>query len=178
MQIIRHADLSVSRWNNGAGRKADFAGGDGWSVGFAWLDANAPFSDYTGHDRTIMLVEGPGFTLDVPDAPALTVTVPFVPMAFDGGWPTFCRIVGPSRVLNVVTRRARLTHDFVAVGGSGWVPSSLALAQYLVVLRGTVQLSGATLGAWDGVSFDQPLTPGSPDGGMLARIAIRGLSPG
>ena len=152
VQVIRQASLPVGRWINGAGRKADFAGGDGWSVGFAWLDADAPFSDYTGHDRTIMLVEGPGFTLAFPDAPALTVTSPFVPTAFDGGWPTACRILGPSRVLNVVTRREHLTHDVVAVAGSGLIPSGPALAQYLVVLRGTVHLPGvASLGPWDGV---------------------------
>ena len=168
----------MSRWNNGAGRKADFAGGDGWSIGFAWLDADAPFSDYTGYDRTIMLVEGPGFTLEFPDAPALTVTSPFVPTAFEGGWPATCRILEPSRVLNVFTHRARLVHEVVAVAGAGIVPSVAALAQFLVVVRGTVHLSGATLEPWDGVSFDQSLMATSPDDGLLARIAIHGSGQG
>jgi hypothetical protein len=54
----------VSRWRNGAGRKADIAAGPDWLVGYAWLDADAPFSDYAGYDRTITLIEGPGFILD------------------------------------------------------------------------------------------------------------------
>ena len=74
VQVIHQAGLTISRWPNGAGRKADIATGDGWLVGFAWLDADAPFSDYTGHDRTIMLVEGPGFTLEVPGGRSLTGT--------------------------------------------------------------------------------------------------------
>lgn len=176
VRVIRHDGLHVSRWKNGAGRKADIAEGDGWMVGFAWLDSDAPFSDFTGHDRTIMLVDGPGFTLDFSGGGSLTVTKPFAPMAFDGGWPTFCRIAGPSRVLNVMTRRDHFAHRLVVAAGSDVVPSAPALAQFLVVLRGTVHLSGAattaTLGAGDGVAFDQPLTATTPDDGFVARIVV------
>jgi len=62
--LIPFASLSESRWRNGAGRKADIATGQDWLVGFAWLEADAPFSDYRGLDRTITLVDGQGFTLD------------------------------------------------------------------------------------------------------------------
>ncbi len=176
MQVIRHAGLPVSRWPNGAGRKADIAVGDGWLVGFAWLDADAPFSDYTGHDRSIMLVEGPGFTLDFADGRLLAVTVPFVPVAFDGGWPAHCRIAGPSRVLNVVTRRTSLDHRFTTAAGSRVVTSKRGLAQLLVVLRGTVQLSApaatATLGLWDAVCFKEALTAVTSDDGLLASITV------
>ena len=176
MRVIRYDELAVSRWKNGAGRKADVAAGDGWMVGFAWLDADAPFSDFSGHDRTIMLVDGPGFTLDFPGGRSLAATEPLVPVALDGGWPTFCRIAGPSRVLNVMPRRDDLVHRLVVGAGSGSVPSAPALAQFLVVLRGTVHLSGAettaTLGAGDGVELDQPLTATTPDHGLLARIVL------
>ena len=178
MQVIPYAGVPVSRWVNGAGRKADIAAGDGWMVGFAWLDTDAPFSDYSGQDRTIMLVEGPGFTLDFDAGRSLTVTTPFVPTPFDGGWPAFCRIAGPSRVLNVITQRDRLAHSFVVTDATGAVPSASALAQILVALGGTVHLSDptatATLGAWDGLRFDQPLTASTPDDAQLARIAITG----
>src|SRR5262249_56056499 len=51
--LIPFASLSESRWRNGAGRKVDIASGPGWLVGFAWLDGDAPFSDYRGPDPTL-----------------------------------------------------------------------------------------------------------------------------
>ena len=78
-RLIPFADLTVSPWRNGAGRKADVAAGPDWLVGFAWLDRDAPFSDYTGHDRTITLIEGAGFALDFgPTRPELLVQQPCV----------------------------------------------------------------------------------------------------
>jgi environmental stress-induced protein Ves len=59
MPVIRSAALPVSRWRNGAGRKADIATGDGWMAGFAWLDEEAPFSEFAGQDRTITLLQAP-----------------------------------------------------------------------------------------------------------------------
>ena len=106
------ATRPLSRWVNGAGRKADIDAGPGWMVGFAWLDTDAPFSDLSGQDRTITLLDGPGFTLDfTPPVPALVVRSPHVPSRFDGGWPTRCRILGPCLVLNAITTRGQWRHD-------------------------------------------------------------------
>jgi environmental stress-induced protein Ves len=81
-------------------------------TGFAWLDADAPFSDYSGHDRTITLLDGPGFTLDFgPAHPALIVRSWHVPSSFDGGWPTRCRILGPCLVLNAMSVRGQWRHE-------------------------------------------------------------------
>ena len=102
----------LSRWVNGAGRKADIDFGPGWMVGFAWLDTDAPFSDLRGQDRTITLLDGPGFTLDFPPPhPPLVVRSPYAPSRFDGGWPAQCRILGPCLVLNAITTRGRWRHD-------------------------------------------------------------------
>lgn len=111
-ESLTFATRPVSRWVNGAGRKADIASSEGWMVGFAWLDADAPFSDFSGQDRTITLLEGPGFTLDfVPPHPPLVVRSRHVPAAFDGGWPTSCRIVEPCLVLNAMSVRSQWRHD-------------------------------------------------------------------
>lgn len=153
MQKLAHADLPVSRWHNGAGRKADIANGEGWMLGFAWLDAAAPFSDLAGYDRTITLVEGPGFTLDIAGREALVARTPFVPQSFDGGAPTQCRIAGPSKVLNVMTARGRLCHR-VSIGGR----APEAPASFLVVLQGSANVSGVdgtlTLGLLDSVRLE------------------------
>jgi hypothetical protein len=81
-------------------------------AGFAWLDTDAPFSDLSGQDRTITLLDGPGFTLDfVPPHPALVVRSRHVPSPFDGGWPARCRILGPCLVLNAMSVRGQWRHD-------------------------------------------------------------------
>jgi environmental stress-induced protein Ves len=109
--ILRHADLPASLWPNGAGRKADIATGPGWLCGFAWIDADADFSDYTGRDRTITLLQGDGFVLEFADRPPLVVDRLHVPSWFDGGWPTRCRLLGgPCVVLNANSDRALWQH--------------------------------------------------------------------
>ncbi len=110
---IRADALVVEPWRNGLGRKADIASGPGWTVAYAWLDGNADFSDYSGHDRTITLVEGDGFELVSPDGVvAVRVAEAFAPASFDGGAKLRCRILGgPCRVLNVMTERATANHS-------------------------------------------------------------------
>jgi uncharacterized protein len=110
--IRRHANLPVSAWRNGAGRKADIASGPGWLLGFAWLDADADFSDYGGQDRTITLLQGSGFALDFAGRPPLVVDQPHRPSWFDGGWPARCRLLGgPCLVLNAISERALWRHS-------------------------------------------------------------------
>jgi len=106
--MIRFVELKQSLWPNGAGRKADILTGEGWVVAFAWLERDAPFSDYTGFARTITLVDGAGFRLRfTPETSAdLLIDTRYVPTEFDGGWPTHCEILGPCVVLNAYSRRA------------------------------------------------------------------------
>ena len=166
----------MSRWRNGAGRKADIATGPGWLVGFAWLDADAPFSDFAGHDRTIALVEGPGFTLDFgPAHPALLARRPHVPSAFDGGWPARCRVPdGPCVVLNAMTARATWTHRVtVAPVAEQVAPAPGALA-FLVVLEGSVTIAGQTAGPRDTFRIEGA---GTPDASATARAALIRIAP-
>ena len=110
--LLSFATRVPSRWANGAGRKADIATGPGWMVGFAFLEADAPFSDFSGQNRIITLLDGPGFTLEfAAPHPALVITTPHVPNPFDGGWPTQCRILGPCLVLNAMCDRGRWRHS-------------------------------------------------------------------
>ena len=97
---IRFADLAITPWRNGAGRKGRHrrAARAGWP-GFAFLDRDAPFSDYAGHDRTITLLDGAGFELAFADGARLRVDRPHLPRHFDGGIPATCRLLdGPCRV--------------------------------------------------------------------------------
>jgi environmental stress-induced protein Ves len=147
-EFLTFATRVLSRWQNGAGRKADIASGPGWMAGFAWLDADAPFSDLSGQDRTITLLDGPGFTLDFAlPHPALVVQSRHVPSQFDGGWPTRCGILGPCLVLNAMSVRGEWRHDVRILT----VPSRLPVVPpgaiaFLVDLttRDALRLDGAT----------------------------------
>jgi environmental stress-induced protein Ves len=144
--ITRFSTLPVSPWRNGAGRKADVASTVDWHVGFAWLDADAPFSDFTGHDRTITLIDGPGFTLRFTDHPALRVDTLYRPTSFDGGWETECHLLGePCMVLNAMTARTGYRHSvtIVDVGNTPTVDPA-ATATFLVLLTGTAILPDGT----------------------------------
>ena len=174
MTILRAAELPVSLWRNGAGRKSDVAAGPGWTVGFAWLDADSVFSDYAGHDRTIMLVAGPGFTLDFAGRAPLVADEPFAPAPFDGGWAAECRVAGPCRVLNAMTERGRASHAMRTQAGSLRLAPEASVIEIVVLLRGAGSVSNA-----DGTAALEPLdavlvySPMAIDGDLLAHITIR-----
>src|SRR5262249_45721995 len=149
--LIPFASLSEARWRNGEGRKADIAPGPDWLVGFAWLEADTPLSDYRGHDRTITLVDGPGFTLDFGRShPALVARQRYVRFSFDGGWPARCRVPsGSCLVLNAMTARAAWKHQVTLASTPSTMevlPGGLA---FLVVLDGRVTIAGQTAGPRD-----------------------------
>ena len=169
--VLRAAELPVSRWPNGAGRKADLLTGDGWMVSFAWLDADAPFSMLPDIDRTITLVEGPGFTLDVAGQ-ALPVATPFMPTRFDGGATTTCAIAGPSRVLNVMTRRGAFRHSVVILDRSGPIVPGGGPACVAVLLGGRGAIGGIDLGRLDAVCLDGAAELELSAGGTVAVVTV------
>jgi environmental stress-induced protein Ves len=178
MQVIRSDALPVSRWRNGAGRKADIAAGAGWMAGFAWLDEDAPFSEFAGQDRTITLLQGPGFTLDGAGGP-LVVDTPFAPARFDGGATTQCRVVAPCRVLNVMTARTALWHSVAIIPAAGAVAPDDAAVCLLVAVHGAASIIGpstAELAPLDAVRLDGPVTITGSEASRLACIRI-GPSP-
>ena len=164
----------MSPWRNGAGRKSDIAAGPGWLVGFAWLDAEAPFSDCAGHDRTITLIEGPGFTLDFgPSRPALIARRPYVPSTFDGGWAARCRVPdGPCMVLNAMTARASWTHSVTAAPAATITAPTPGGAAFLVVLEGSITIAGQRGGARDAFRIEDATTPGAGPDARAALIRI------
>ncbi len=173
MSLIRHAGLVLSPWRNGAGRKADIAVGPGWLIGFAFLDADAPFSDYSGHDRTITLVDGPGFTLAGPGREPLVVNEPAAPAAFDGAWLADCTIHGaPCMVLNAMTERTRWRHQVEILRGAIPPLPEPAIAEVLVVLAGDLRLGTETLRRRDAIRLDGSATPQASAEAVLCRLSV------
>lgn len=152
--IVPATALAISPWPNKAGRKADIASGPGWLVAFAWLDQEARFSDYTGTDRTITLIDGGGFSLCFDDGNVIHANR-LSPISFDGGLGLTCRLPhGRCRVLNVMTERSRLSHR-VRIGTQGWGQGQQAV---MVALEDNASLAcdGQThsLARWDSAVFE------------------------
>ena len=132
MTLVPLAVLEVTPGKKGRGRKADVASGDGWFVGLAWIEADAPFSAFPATERTCVLVEGAGFTLSfygrTPAVYAATGDV----HSFRGDLPTQATTAGgPSLVFNVMTSIGAMTHEVV-------VTDTLGAQGFAVVLRGSV----------------------------------------
>jgi environmental stress-induced protein Ves len=111
LTLLRHDQHRRMPWRNGGGVTAEVArspegGSDAdfdWRISFAEVSQSGPFSAFPGVDRTILLVSGPGMLLEFPDrSHALR---PHEPFRFDGEEAVHCTISGPTRDLNVMTRR-------------------------------------------------------------------------
>jgi uncharacterized protein len=139
--LIPVASLVEAPWANRAGRKADIASGPGWQVSYAFLDLDAQFSDFSGYDRTITLVDGPGFRLEFDGRKPVLVAPASAPVRFDGGWLTTGFILGSCRVLNAMTARSALAHS-VVLGPPGPVTAGPGEIVIVVVLAGRVGEAG------------------------------------
>ncbi|MBN8928389.1 MAG: HutD family protein [Rhodospirillales bacterium] len=170
--LIRAADLSETPWRNGAGRKADIATGPGWLLGFAWLDRDAPFSDYAGHDRTITLLHGAGFRLALPAGAELTVDKPFDPVAFEGAGPIACTLpAGPCEVMNVITAYPALSHTVQVMDAADLAHVTPGPRVFLVVLTGTLGAAQPR----DTIVFSAPARLAPAAG---TRVAVVRIEPG
>lgn len=165
--LIRQQDHQLVPWKNGLGMTREVANAhdaDGtmlWRISLATVDRDGPFSDFTGYRRIIMLLEGKGMTLDFGVHGRAVMDQPFVPVPFDGAWPTSATLHdGATRDLNVVTSAEKAAGAVALLepgtGTVDLVPSHAVTLLYL--LRGTAEASvgGAswTLGSGEALRLE------------------------
>ena len=169
-------------WRNGGGITYEVGrwpdGGEfDWRISIAEVAASGAFSAFPGIDRVIMLVDGIDMVLDV-DGQRHALQ-PLEPFAFDGGAETDCTITDPTRDLNVMTRRGRVTAevDVVRVNDDTPVPVDPTGTLVLVVVAGTVSVTTETDPEADLALLDAAYGDGSPlavwGSGAVAVIRIR-----
>jgi environmental stress-induced protein Ves len=117
-RLIRNEGLVRIPWKNGGGTTAEVAAFPegsgfetfGWRISMADVASDGPFSVFPGIDRTLIVVEGNGIELDVEGiAYQLDETIP--KLSFSGDDITNGRLLsGPTRDLNVMTRRGQFRH--------------------------------------------------------------------
>ncbi|ARJ70106.1 HutD family protein [Paracoccus contaminans] len=133
MKLVRRADLVPQPWKNGGGVTREIAAhppGAGledfdWRLSMAEIASDGPFSAFPGIDRTLTVIEGDGLALDfgagAVDLPALR------PLAFPGEAPVAARLRGgPVTDLNVMTRRAALSHAVRLLPPGAPIPAGTA----------------------------------------------------
>ena len=145
-------DFLRQPWKNGGGVTTQLAlheeGGRWlWRLSLAEVVRSGPFSDFSGYERTIMLLEGEGMELRIDESPGVDLRTPYRPFVFDGAARTACRLLGgPVKDLNLMVdeRRARARVDVIDPDSVGSVApkSSWALA---FALRGFTRIAATTV---------------------------------
>ncbi|QWT19988.1 HutD family protein [Bacillus sp. NP157] len=154
MTIIPFDALVAVPWKNGLGitrelavephgaSMEDFA----WRVSIADVDTASPFSVFPGIDRTIVLLDGAGFTMVLDGDREHALTTPCVPFAFPGEARVDVRLAGgATRDFNLMVRRGVATARLDVLQGPG-VFADIALVH---IARGTAEADGAALAQGD-----------------------------
>lgn len=152
MRIFRASDHRRMPWKNGGGETTEIAvapEGAGlddfdWRVSMARVERDGPFSAFPGIDRTLSILEGEGLRLMVDGQPAVELAIGSEPFAFPADQPTDSTLLGGAVTdLNVMTRRAHLTHNVRRLHLSE--TAEIVLAARIALLfchRGSVRISG------------------------------------
>ena len=130
-------------WKNGGGVTVDIAGesapgiasgsweGMIWRFGQTRIERPGPFSDLSGFDRLLAVVEGQGLVLRPVGAPPLDVRARFRPVRFPGEWQIESELEdGPVAVVNLMADRRRAVIDLRFAAGTSrlaFEPGTLVL---------------------------------------------------
>ncbi len=158
-----HADMA---WKNGLGRTAEIARAPAgekafdWRLSIATIAADGPFSAFDGCDRSLIPIAGAGLALDFADGTVLSGGL-FETLVFAGERACRGRLLGPgpTRDLNVITRREAASHAVVLTAP----PAALTTAGdtcFVVALGGMLAVTAET-GCWrldadDALRIDAP----------------------
>jgi len=154
--VLDPAGYKRTPWKNGGGVTIDIAAAyrpsaaagawDGllWRFGRTRIERPGPFSDLSGYDRILAVVDGSGLVLHPKYRPPIEVRAPFAPVHFPGEWAIESELTaGPVGVLNLMADRLLFKIDLAfpapgaAVEMSGAVGIVLALEDAVVDVGGT-----------------------------------------
>ena len=185
-RVWRGPALRADHWRNGGGVTYELAIGPAgatldafdWRVSVAEIEGDCAFSTFGGVDRIIALVQGPTMRLTIDGTPHELSSQR--PLRFAGESVTTCAVPdGPTRDLNVMTRRGRLaaTMEFVDVGSAQPLATNGSDALVLLAVIGRVEVSSPSHGrvvleAMDGVESVGPAPIGVYGAGVVAVVRV------
>jgi environmental stress-induced protein Ves len=181
---LKPADYKTMPWKNGGGTTTELMAesnsateGYDWRLSIASVAQSGPFSDFSGYDRSIMLVEGKGFTLEFAEAGTHHLMRSFEPLRFDGAWQTNCTLIdGPVKDFNLIARKnVHAVLDVLRVTESETVAAASTTVLHL--FRGQVIAADCNLVAGDSLRIDGatgPIALTATRPSILAAIRIGG----
>jgi environmental stress-induced protein Ves len=118
MQLLTATDYRSMPWKNGGGTTREIAifpagssiseGNFTWRVSIADVRSDGAFSSLPGYDRLIMLLDGPGMTLDSGKLGSIALDKPLVPMGIPGELAVTAKLKdGACRDFNVMSDRRK-----------------------------------------------------------------------
>jgi environmental stress-induced protein Ves len=170
MTVLRFGDLKAVPWKNGLGVTREIAVEPAgatmedflWRVSIADVDTASPFSCFPGIDRTIVLLEGDGFTMMLDGDREHALTVPLAPFEFPGEARVDVTLAGgATRDFNLMVRRGMRRGRVDVVHG----PVAATLAKDVVLLHvahseayvdGQACRQGDSVVCWQGDSAEAP----------------------
>lgn len=147
-------------------------------VSCAEVASDGPFSAFPGVDRTILLLEGAGFSLRRSDGARADVHTISAPFAFSGDEAWTCTLVaGPVRDLNIMTSRDHARAAVRVVSLAAEPQLTLARLVVIVALDAGVEVTAgrevATLARWETVITGGEVTLRAPARqGARAAVAL------
>ncbi|WP_413625277.1 HutD family protein [Luteibacter sp. Lutesp34] len=158
MKIVRFDELNAVPWKNGLGITREIAveppGASMddflWRVSIADVDTASPFSRFAGIDRTIVLLQGDGFTMMLDGEREHALTTPCEPFAFPGEARVEVTLAGgATRDFNLMVRRGAVRGSVDVVRGPGHVEAHGA--ELLHLARGTALVGDVACATGDSV---------------------------
>jgi hypothetical protein len=141
-------DFRKQPWKNAGGTTTELAvhpatGRPLWRLSIADVSTSGPFSDYSGYERTIMLLEGDGMRLVLDEASEALVDRPYIPFVFDGAAKCHCTLLGGAvRDMNLMVDRTTARGALEVVTGKEVRTRTLTAAWTLLhALAGRAQAS-------------------------------------
>jgi environmental stress-induced protein Ves len=108
-KIIKHSDYRLQSWKNGKGVTREILrsppeGDLNWRLSMADIVEDGPFSNFSGFERTLILLSGEPIELKHNDGPTHKLSL-LTPYTFSGDWNTYASIKAPGLDFNVMIRR-------------------------------------------------------------------------
>lgn len=188
MKIIRFDELKAVPWKNGLGITREITVEPGgatmddfvWRVSIADVDTASPFSRFHGIDRTIVLLEGDGFTMTLGGERKHALTTACVPFAFAGEEAVEVELAGgATRDFNLMVRRGAVLGAIEVINGpsTATLDSDTALfylAQGNAMVEDLAMIEGAEMHpvhAGDSVTGARSITLAAGAIALLVRVS-------
>jgi uncharacterized protein len=181
MNVVSFAELKAVPWKNVLGITREIAvepmgatmDDFVWRVSIADVDTASPFSRFPGIDRTIVLLEGDGFTMTIDTEHEHALTTPCLPFAFAGEATVEVALAGgATRDFNLMVRRglARAAIDVVRGPATLTLDSDNAL---LYLAQGEAMIDDTVMQpvrAGDSIRGGGSITLGEKATALLVRV--------